>query len=109
MGTSEMTAFMEAAGYIPAAVSALHALGAVVRLWQHRRSGKSGPCRCAHPAVREDAETSGDHVSAAQTGTSAAAAPVVVVAIAPPAGGAVAATVSVSVTVDLAVRERGRW
>ncbi|MFB7260704.1 hypothetical protein ACFCXH_00850 [Streptomyces nojiriensis] len=104
-----MTAFMEAAGYVPAAVSALHALGAVVRLWQHRRSGKSGPCRCAHPAVREDTEAPGDRARTTQAGTADALGPVVVVAIAPPAGGVVAATVAVSVTVDPAVRERGRW
>lgn len=45
-----MTAFMEAAGHVPAVLSALHAL---MRLWQHRRAGKSGPCGCAPPAVRE--------------------------------------------------------
>ncbi|MFB7784074.1 hypothetical protein ACFC1D_15370 [Streptomyces vinaceus] len=50
-----MTAFMEAAGYAPAALSALHALGALLRLWQHRRAGKSGPCECnTPPAAGED-------------------------------------------------------
>ncbi|THA44798.1 hypothetical protein [Streptomyces sp. A1136] len=54
-----MTAFMEAAGHIPAALSALHALGALMRLWQHCRVGKSDPCGCALPAVREDSGRSG--------------------------------------------------
>ncbi|MDX3540606.1 hypothetical protein PV721_41205 [Streptomyces sp. MB09-01] len=105
-----MTAFMEAAGYVPAALSALHALGAVVRVWQHRRSGKSGPCRCARPAEREDAGAPGDHAAAANTLTaSAVPGPAVVVAIAPPAGGVVAAHITVSVTVGPTIRERGRW
>ncbi|MFK0238609.1 hypothetical protein [Streptomyces vinaceus] len=55
-----MTAFMEAAGYVPAVLSALHALGAAMRLWQHRRAGKSGPCGCSLPAVREDPDGSGE-------------------------------------------------
>ncbi|MFI5987793.1 hypothetical protein ACIBEA_43935 [Streptomyces sp. NPDC051555] len=54
-----MTAFMEAAGYVPAALSALQALGALVRLWQHRKTGKSSLCGCALPAVREDSGRNG--------------------------------------------------
>ncbi|MFF4647686.1 hypothetical protein [Streptomyces sp. NPDC001389] len=49
-----MTAFTEAAGHATAVLSALHALGALVRLWQHRRAGKSGPCGCVVPAIPEE-------------------------------------------------------
>ncbi|KPI21404.1 hypothetical protein OV450_7650 [Actinobacteria bacterium OV450] len=44
---------MEAAGHAPAVLSALHALGALLRLGQHRRTGKSGPCGCAPPDADE--------------------------------------------------------
>lgn len=100
-----MTAFMEAAGYVPAAVSAMHALGAAVRLWRHRRSGKPGPCQCTHPAERDDTGAPADPTPTTPAAT--APGPAVVVAITPPADRVAAATITV--TVDLAVRERGRW
>ncbi|WP_328765347.1 MULTISPECIES: hypothetical protein [unclassified Streptomyces] len=97
-----MTAFMEAAGHVPVALSALHALGALMRLWQHRRAGKSGPCGCALPAVREDSGRSceggpllGDHpvrspaavVTVTLEGLPAGAVAVVTVTAGPGAGG----------------------
>ncbi|UQA90726.1 hypothetical protein [Streptomyces halobius] len=60
-----MTSSLEWTGYLPAAVSAVHALGAVVRMYWERRpvAGKSrqagsaeAPCRCVTgvPVVQVD-------------------------------------------------------
>lgn len=94
-----MTAFTEAAGHVTAALSALHALGALVRLWQHRRAGKSGPCGCVVPAVPEESGRDGGRrpapavpppaalVTVTVTGLPPGAVAVVTVAARPAAGG----------------------
>ncbi|MFI9769600.1 hypothetical protein ACIHJG_22415 [Streptomyces sp. NPDC052415] len=35
-----MTPFLEWTGYVPAAVSAVHALGALVRVWRQKSAGR---------------------------------------------------------------------
>ncbi|MFF4324492.1 hypothetical protein [Streptomyces sp. NPDC001568] len=61
-----MTAFLEWTGDLPAAVSALQALGTVVRLWGHRRVGKAAASRAAVDAV---ADEQGENAIAAACGT----------------------------------------
>ncbi|MFF4104343.1 hypothetical protein [Streptomyces sp. NPDC001903] len=101
-----MTAFMEAVGYAPAALSALHALGALMRLWQHRRAGKSGPCGCAVPAAGEDSSPSSESGPLVQDRFSAAPAAVVTVTLEGLPAGAVTV---VTVTTALGAPGRGRW
>ncbi|MFB7983945.1 hypothetical protein [Streptomyces vinaceus] len=99
-----MTAFMEAAGYVPAVLSALHALGALMRLWQHRRAGKSSPCGCAPPAVRED--PGGSDEDGARPRLVASPGPVFTVTVEGLPAGAVAV---VSVAASCGDEGRGRW
>ncbi|MEV0989951.1 hypothetical protein [Streptomyces sp. NPDC049949] len=101
-----MTAFMEAAGHAPAVLSALHALGALVRLWQHRRVGKSGPCGCAPPTAGEDLARRGDGELPRPAALVASAGPVVTVTVAGLPAGAVAV---VSVSGGPERVGRGRW
>ncbi|WP_327135855.1 hypothetical protein OG311_37735 (plasmid) [Streptomyces sp. NBC_01343] len=101
-----MTAFMEAAGHVPAALSALHALGALLRLWQHRRAGKSGPCGCAVPAVREDPGHSEKGELLLQASLVRSPGSVVMVTVEGLPAGAVAV---VTVTAGPEAVGRGRW
>lgn len=101
-----MTAFMEAASHAPAALSALHALGAVMRLWQHRRAGKSGPCRCAVPAVREESGRSGEGELPQSPEVLSPEAAVTVTVTGVPAGAVAVVTVTVA---REAAGGRGRW
>ncbi|WP_406187952.1 hypothetical protein [Streptomyces sp. NBC_01006] len=100
-----MTAFMEAVGHAPAALSALHALGALMRLWQHRRSGKSGPCRCAPPDVCEDPGRS-EECELLVSSLAPSPGPVVTVTLEGLPAGAVAV---VTVTTALGAPGQGRW
>ncbi|WP_030873599.1 hypothetical protein [Streptomyces sp. NRRL F-2747] len=101
-----MTAFMEAAGYFPAVLSALHALGALVRLWQHRRVGESGPCGCAPPAAGEDPGRRGDGELTHQTPIVTSAGPIITVTVEGFPAGAVAV---VTVAYGPEPVGRGRW
>ncbi|MFK0223752.1 hypothetical protein ACIQWN_36905 [Streptomyces vinaceus] len=100
-----MTAFMEAAGHAPAVLSALHALGALTRLWQHCRAGKSGPCGCAPPPVREDPGRSGEGELLSPASPNAFAGPVITVTVEGLPAGA-AAVVTVTATPQAAGRDR---
>ncbi|MFB7053548.1 hypothetical protein ACFCXT_10575 [Streptomyces vinaceus] len=107
-----MTAFMEAAGHVPAALSALHALhalhalGALLRLWQHRRAGKSGPCGCAVPAAGEDTGRSEEGELPLPATLVRSPGSVVRVTVKGLPAGAVAV---VTVTTGPEVMGRGRW
>ncbi|MFF3346616.1 hypothetical protein [Streptomyces sp. NPDC002779] len=94
-----MTPFLEWTGYVPAAVSAVHALGALVRVWRKKSAGRE--------AAQSDA---GLAAGGSQEGRVES---VPVAPVAAPCGGVVVVRVELTVRVGggdaAAESERGAW